>query len=352
MKRTNHLKIPLLVIESVRFFTFFFIIILFCFTTTCKARNPFDELIKIEKSSKRGRLWASNTFKYKTKSQRKSQYFKQIKERKVILKTSDGLERYGILTLVPNAKGNVVICHPAAKNKEYMIPYQEKLFAQYNCLRFDFRRHGENHENQYSTLGRDEVHEVTTAVKLFREHKKTRLLPTYGFGISMGAVTLILAESQKHMLDGIIVQSPFEKLRNQITRMYGFFRLPLMHNFIYRMPAKFISKKMYRLKMRKIRPYIAIRTIKTPIFFIHAQNDRFVPFESYKTFIKNDWNGCIKKTWTPEDGRHTAIIKIMPKLYAKKCSEFLETIDPRKKNKPRKTLRAYNNFFKKYFSFI
>ncbi len=246
------------------------------------------------------------------------------KELSILIRTKDGLVRKGILTLCPQAKGTVILCHPASHNKTFMLPYEEKLFKNFNCLRFDFRRHGEKIGGQFSTMGKKEYQEVNAAVDFLRTYESTKDLPLFGFGISMGAAVLIEAESKRHMFDGLILQSSFESLRRQVKRLYSFYRIPFMHNFIFREPTRTIAKTKYRLKLYKVRPVDSIRMIDTPIFLIHAQNDGYIPFEAFTAL--SSAGKSIKKVWTPESGEHTNILGTYPDLYLRNCTEFIETI--------------------------
>lgn len=244
---------------------------------------------------------------------------------KIVLMTKDGLKRHAVLRLRPNAKGNIVLAHPASCDKDFMIPFEEEVFTDYNCIRTDFRRHGENIENQFCTLGKDEVYEIQAAADVFKNNPKTKQLPLFGFGISMGGATLIEAESQNPIFDGLIIQSTFESIRKQIQRMYGFYRIPLMHNLIFRQPTLRIAKNLHRIKLYKVKPMFSIRTIKTPIFLIHAKNDPFIPLEAFER-IKKEGKSCITKTWTPDDGKHTKLLETYPKKYMQHCNNFLDNL--------------------------
>ncbi len=251
---------------------------------------------------------------------------KQIRrtEEKVSITTKDGIKRSAILSLKSNAKANVVLCHPATHNKEYMKDYEEKLFKDYNCIRFDFRRHGENSENQYSTIGVHEAYEVEAAAKLLKEKKETKNLPIYGFGVSLGAAALIKTESRNHIFDALILQSCFENLKTQIRRMFTFYRVPLMDNLIFTSPVSYYAKTRYRIKLKRNKPVNEIKNIKAPIFLIHAKNDTFIPIDAFNALEKAAIS--IKKIWTPEDGKHTNILETYPELYSKKCGDFLDSL--------------------------
>ena len=246
------------------------------------------------------------------------------KQQKITLKTSDGLLRHGVLTTRSNAKGNVVLCHPAAYDQDFLIPYEEKTFSYYNCIRFDFRRHGQNSSGQTTTLGKKEIYEVNAAVEYLKNDPLTKDLPIYGFGVSMGAVVLIEAESKKHQFDALILQSPFESLREQVKRSFGFFRGPLMHNLIFREPVRLYAKLKYRIRMCKVYPVRSIKNINVPVFLIHSRDDQVIDIKAYQQ-LKVAGKHCIKETWTPARGRHTELFKTYPDLYTKKCNAFLGT---------------------------
>ncbi len=243
-----------------------------------------------------------------------------IKEERTTFVTRDGVRRNAILLLRENARGNVVLCHSAMHNKESMLPYAKQLFASFNCLTFDFRRHGEQIGRQYSTSGKKEIYEIEAAVKFLNDRSDTRDLPLYGFGVSMGAAYLIEAESKVKRFDGLILQSCFETLRKQIKRQYGFFRIPLMHNLIFREPILTIAARRHNLKLRKLYPMHSIAKVDTPILLIHAKNDDFISFEAFAKLRDNGKN--VVQTWTPDDGRHTKILEMLPEEYLAQCEQF------------------------------
>lgn len=246
-----------------------------------------------------------------------------------VLLTEDGIERNAVLTLRKGAKGNIIMCHPAAYDKEFMVPYKDAVFAQYNCFRFDFRRHGEHSRKQYSTLGRKEVYEVFAAIELLRNRKETKDLPTFGFGVSLGASVLLRAEADRPFFKGLILQAPFESLSKQIQRTFPVFEKPILKSFMFREPVRTYAKLKYRLNLRNIKPVDSIAKIRVPIFLIHAQDDPVVPFEAFMALRKN--GRSIVQTWTPPIGRHTELFMTFPDLYTRRCNSFLHRIMVKKR---------------------
>jgi uncharacterized protein len=239
--------------------------------------------------------------------------------------TQDGLKRSGVLTLRKHARGNVVLCHPAAYDKDFMISYQDRVFVHYNCVRFDFRRHGENKEGQYSTIGKKEVYEVEAVVNFLKSFKQTKDLPTYGFGISMGASVLIEYQAWKHNFDALILQAPFDSLENQIRRTFPVFRKTILRNFIFSEPVRWYGKAKYKLDVRNVNPIDSIKKIKVPVFLMHSKDDPIIPHAVFEKFAKV--GKCIKKTWAPAVGFHSELFKTYPDLYIKRCNDFLYEVD-------------------------
>ncbi|HBS48222.1 TPA: hypothetical protein DEO28_04015 [Candidatus Dependentiae bacterium] len=251
---------------------------------------------------------------------------------KIEIKTIDGLTRNGELSLCRDAKALVVLCHYAAGDKHDMEMYRKSIFSRCTTISFDFRRFGECHRHQCTTFGRDEAYEVEAAVNLLKTDPRTKKLfkklPIYGFGISMGAVALIEAESKYQLFDGLILQSSYDTLKDQVKRMYPIFDGPPLCAFIFRQPFRGLAYYKYRIKVRKVKPAESIKKIKTPIFLIHALNDNFISIEA---FYKLQQNGkSIIMTWNPEKGEHTKILETYPALYSQKCEEFFQAVKERK----------------------
>lgn len=250
---------------------------------------------------------------------------------KVRLITSDGLTRHGVLTLRTPARANVILCHPAAYDKECMIPYEQKVFETCNCLRFDFRRHGQDSDGQITTLGKAEVFELQAAIDLFKTRSDTRDLPLYGFGISMGGAVLIEAESKQSQFDGLIIQSTFDSMRQQIKRLFPFFRVPLMQGLIFTAPMKFYAEKRYRIQLNKVDPVRSIAQVTTPIFLIHADDDPVITVDAY--YALKSAGTSIIKSWNPPRGLHTAIFRTFPEMYRKHVTDFFAQIESARTHK-------------------
>lgn len=237
----------------------------------------------------------------------------------------DRVTRKGFLTIRPNARANVVLCHPAAYDKNFMIPFEEEPFADYNCIRFDFRRHGEEAEGQVATIAHREIYEVDAAVRILKETPETKDLPIFGFGISMGAAVLIHYEAKFHTMSGIIVQSTFHKLRPQLEAMSPVLRIPLASMLLFAEPFRYLAEKRYGVRLYSVNTEELIKKVDCPLFLMHARNDTYISIKSHERLKKAAGKKVIK-TWTPETGKHTEIRREHPELFAAHCKEFIETV--------------------------
>lgn len=243
------------------------------------------------------------------------------KEIPVKLITSDNLIRNAVIALSPNAKGTVVLCHPAAYDKDFMIPYNDILFPDFHTIRFDFRRHGDDAHKQYTTMGRKEAREIRAAVHVLKNYPQIAGTPLFGFGISMGAAALVQAQSKTPLFDGLILQSMFDTIGSQFkrfSRFYSFF--PFL---IFRHPTTLFAKYCHRWDLKKVKPIDLIGNITVPICLIHAQNDRFIAPQTYDRLCAKHPQ-YITHCWAPEKGKHTDVLKENQESYRALCIDFLE----------------------------
>ena len=192
-------------------------------------------------------------------------------------------------------------------------------------MAFDFRRHGEACQGQYSTIGKKEIYEIEAAVALLQEEPECASLPRFGFGISMGGAALIEAQSKNSQLfDGLIIQSTFESLHRQAQRTFPLYRLPFFNLLIYAEPSRFFARMQYGVHIFKITPAKAIKAIKVPIFLIHGKRDKVIRFDAFKKLKKA--GKSIIKTWTPDSDKHTELYKELPETFIKHSNDFLQEV--------------------------
>lgn len=173
-----------------------------------------------------------------------------------------------------------IICHGYLFNKEGMHKFAS-LFENDNIFLFDFRTHGES-EGTYISFGCKEAEDVKAAVhhakSLGMNKHGDKDLPIVLIGISMGgAAALKAAADEPELVNALVIDSAF-------SSFYSMARAEFKQNlwFLPRFPLIFIMKKFMEYNtscnMDDFAPIKSITKIKNPIFLIHSEADKFIPF--------------------------------------------------------------------------
>lgn len=258
--------------------------------------------------------------------------------------------RKGFLVIRPNAIGTVIICHGYTHSKHEAFFFQI-LFSHFNVLAFDFRGHGELvDKGQYSTIGRDEVFDVLGAVSFVKSHPDLKNIPIFGFGFSMGAVSLLQAQAQDpSAFELLILDSPFDSSDDCMQR--GIEKLLTVSLFgkQRQLPGKsLIMKMLYSDTMRpvvkrffqwasgmnpykiptKFVPVLPIKhanEIKVPCMFISCSQDRSVSVDCVKR-LYDAVNGPFKRLWITQGIKHCGSCMSQPELYAYNVNKFIKDV--------------------------
>jgi uncharacterized protein len=193
----------------------------------------------------------------------------------VQFKTADGLTLAGLLFYRPHAKRVVLLVHGYRMAKEQMREFIE-LFPHDTILAIDLRGHGQS-EGDIVSLGYYETRDVLSAVNYLKQNPKTKNLPLYGLGTSMGSVALMCATAQTNAFKGIIVDSPFADFKDQFVRSFK------QRTALPDIPFLWLAKLFYywstNVRIADISPVTCAEHIKTPVLIVHARNDSVTPFE-------------------------------------------------------------------------
>ncbi|MCK4264860.1 alpha/beta hydrolase [Candidatus Babeliales bacterium] len=261
------------------------------------------------------------------------------------INSEEKIKRHGILTLRPNAKGTVLICHGYTCNK-FDITFLRTMFTNYNCLIFDFRAHGEENENQLCTLGKDEALDVIGAVEFVKNHSKLKFQKLFGYGFSMGAVSLIEAQAQKKLFDALILDCPFDSLETVISKELNDLRISVL-GYHFNLPGKSIIKSLIfnfytqpfiktftrafgidtsniNTRFELIKPLESIKKISIPCLFIHCKNDEKIPLKSVKKLF--DKAKGFKNMWITNGRGHCDSFFFNPEKYKKVTNRFLQNV--------------------------
>lgn len=264
------------------------------------------------------------------------------------VKEDDGsvLIRPGELVMREHAKGTVLLCHGFKRDLTDTRVMRSALFKDYNTLIFDFRAHGWLKGGECCSFGKNEVRDIQAAVEFIREHEKLKDLPLFGYGMSMGAATLILTQAQDPLFDGLILDSPFATMSEVIDRgldrltlsIAGYdmaFPLKRMLSWYAFNPSmngtlKFVLQMVgmdatsIATCVQPVRPVDAIEKVTAPCFIIGCVQDQQVPKEAFEQVFAAA-SSRNKKLWISEGRGHVDSFFSQPEQYHEKIVSFLNT---------------------------
>jgi len=221
--------------------------------------------------------------------------------------------------------------------------------GKYNCMTFDFRAHGDKQKSvgQCCTFGRDEILDVLTAVRFLQEHPDTKDKPIIGFGFSMGASSLIMAQAQEPVFKALVLDCPFDSSRGIIKRslddvkvsILGYkINIPgrsLLEDYVFHPYVQSLVKKLLKaiaqLDSRNINTYICevspkelIKKVDIPCFFIHCKNDKRIPVDAIKGMFDNAAGP--KLLWLTPGRWHFDSYFYNPEGYTERVRTFLKDV--------------------------
>ncbi|NJK91872.1 MAG: alpha/beta hydrolase [Blastochloris sp.] len=165
------------------------------------------------------------------------------------------------------------IVHGFGASKEHMLTYM--LFAQkngYPSVGIDLRGHGDS-DPALCSFGYREKQDVLAVAQWLNQKGHPRYVL---WGTSMGAVTSALtAETQPQGLQGLILDAPFDTLRNTLVHHAKvFFNLPEFPFF----PLTFWQiERTVGYDTRQINVPRALQSIHQPLLILAAENDERMP---------------------------------------------------------------------------
>ncbi|MGE4168035.1 MAG: alpha/beta hydrolase [Candidatus Babeliales bacterium] len=270
----------------------------------------------IKHATKRPRY---TTEKIKEHEANRSILLKEFNAQPLTFMTEDGLNLSGLLLVREGAQRTLLICHGYRMCKERLLPFAS-MFPHDNIFLFDHRAHGQS-DGSRVTIGYEEPQDVLAAARVVQSHEKTKNLPLYGIGISMGAVSLLAAACQEKIFSAIILDSPFGKLDVQARRVFSYkFKLPFV-------PFEAIAHKIFEYCMQfslgQVDSFSSIKDLTTPVMIIHSVFDSIASLqEAYKIF---ETAPCKKEMWIVHASRHAYIFSDCSEEYRQRVDEFFKT---------------------------
>jgi uncharacterized protein len=242
----------------------------------------------------------------------------------ITFETSDGLRLNG-WWIPPTSKDGVLICtHGLFRTRvEMLARAMVAAKSGYGVLLYDSRSHGKS-EKGIVSLGCHETNDVLGAIQYVLNRYEGRPAPKLVLmGISMGAVTTLLAATQTKHYAAIVVDSPFSSIEETvIDHTWLFFKLP---RYPFTPLFMFWFSKFSGCDPRLVNSNLALKhLLPVPILFIGSEGDRRIgPDIARHLYQESDSPQKRIKIFGGDVG-HGASYRLHPADYAALLVNFLD----------------------------
>lgn len=224
-----------------------------------------------------------------------------------------------------NARRTVVMFHGWRSTwaRDFGMHSEFLMQSGSNLLLVEQRSHGES-GGKYIGFGGLEHRDCLQWLKLLQQ-KKPDDLPTYLFGVSMGAATVLMASGKlpKGAVRGIIADSGFTSPANIVEKVMEQKKAVAPH-FLSRLLNLWTVTRA-GFSVTKNSTLRAMQTNTTPVLFIHGKKDDFVPIE----MTMENYAACnAKKRLLLVDGApHAKAYIVEPETYEQTINDFFGELE-------------------------
>ncbi|MBI3654546.1 MAG: alpha/beta fold hydrolase [Acidobacteria bacterium] len=237
--------------------------------------------------------------------------------------TLDGIKISAWLLPSRDKKATIIFSHGLFRSRRELLERALDLWkAGYGALLYDSRNHGTSGAARVS-LGYYERFDAEAAVRFLRDDIKTtdRLVL---YGISMGAVTALMAAAETPEVAAVISDSAFLSFDDTIAHhIRVFLHLPA---FPLANELRYFIERRANFDGNKLNALEAVKQIHAPVLFISGQRDKRMPPDITESLF-NASDSPLKDLLIV-DGAETAIhghaFQADPKGYIDRVTRFLD----------------------------
>ncbi|MCD4674144.1 MAG: alpha/beta hydrolase [Anaerolineaceae bacterium] len=245
--------------------------------------------------------------------------YKQWQQNGVNLPSPFGYQLACAYFPIPGAQKTIIISHGITYSRYGSIKYMP-LFRKhgFNILIYDLRNHGLSGGSN-TTFGLYEKFDLQILVDwAFQQLDSDGIVGT--MGESLGAATTLQHAAIDNRISFAIADCPYsdltELLKYRLKEEYRLPAFPLLNL------ANLFCKLLARMDFEHISPIKGIPAITTPIYWIHGQNDDYIPPEMSEQMYNAKIDGVKKIHIVPNSAHAEALIN-NPVEYGNKIDEFL-----------------------------
>ncbi|MDR5587845.1 MULTISPECIES: alpha/beta hydrolase [Clostridium] len=272
-------------------------------------KNFGSEVVKKDETSgedrEEDREWILNTSKYND----------------IYIKSFDDLNLHGYQILYTNNSQKWVVMVHGYTGEGMRMGSRAKAFYEmgYNIVIPDLRGHGKS-EGNYIGMGWHDRKDIIEWINyIVNKDKESEILL---YGISMGASTVMMTSGEnlpsnvKAIIEDCGYTSAWDEFSYQLKSMFKLPKFPIMYaaSVITKMKSGYFLKEASAIKQ--------VSKSKTPILFIHGEEDKFVPY----FMLDKVYNAakCEKEILIVKEAGHCKAHKVNPDLYWNTIKKFVD----------------------------
>lgn len=225
---------------------------------------------------------------------------------------------------VKNPQGTVLACHGAGANRGDILGIVWMLHESgFQVLCFDFRGHGES-DGHTITFGQRERMDVLGAWDYLVGRPDVDHERIFGYGLSMGAASLLMALPDLPEIKAVVADSAFSSLECMLDHQYRF--VPGLLREVPIAVTRGVAWLDAGLRVDAVDVVAAIDGLAVPIFFIHGLEDASIPPDCSQSLY--DAYGGPKKLRLVAGAGHGMAANFDSRSYQHEMQAFFLGADP------------------------
>lgn len=264
-------------------------------------------------------IFGANQNKDNKEKQEKSENFlNRIKYEDVYKKSEDGLNLHSYI-VENNSKKWAIVIHGYMSEGADMANISENFYnLGYNLLIPDLRGHGKS-EGTYIGMGWHDRLDIISWINYINDSYPNVEIVLYG--VSMGGATVMMTSGEnlpsnvKAIVEDCGYTTVIDEFSYQLKSIFGLPKFPVINL------ASIVTNIKAGYKLDEASSIKQVAKSKTPILFIHGDQDTFVP--SYMINEVYEAANCEKEILIIEGATHAESLNVNPQLYWSTVEKFL-----------------------------